>query len=1104
MTVRIKPSKVNEDKKANSNLQDCWRVYKEPHNVISNLRSKQNYIFDYVFAEDSNNEHIFRILAQPLIESSLEGINCTIFAYGQTSSGKTYTIRGSAEEPGLIIQSLKFIFDSIKPDPGSFSIKISYLEVYNEQINDLLDASKTNLEIREHPEKGIFVDKLSEFIADSEARALELLALGESHRKTAETQMNLLSSRSHSVFKIVIENSNPFISKVAQLNFVDLAGSEGMAKAKTEDLRLKEGSNINKSLLSLSSVIQRLSETKGAKGYINFRDSKMTRLLQPALSGNFRTAVICTVNPESSHYQESNNTLLFGVRAKLIKNDVKINQIYVNEQHMNEISEENKKLVEKVCELEKSYEDLQRVVLDLQVRDKERFCLLQIVQQEGLRKSEVIVELENLVKSWQDKCDEAGRNVEELYKKVGAYFAKNNEDAEVIRQLNGKNEFLNTQNKNNQAYLDLVIGEINDFKGKVVLLEGVADGLRKDLQCKDAEIQRELEIKAKLQNEVLGLGESLEFVRGELKEEKERNCLMNRMIEELRESFDQSIQENKRLSSCCEGLNEKLSESLETNSILSGKLEDSSIHISNQLQKISIYENQITSLTQSLDSEQLKSKSNFEMFERSNDQVNSLSLKCESLANELSAANQNIIQLTSTLSSTEKVKENLDHQLKIQISKSDSLQTSLNELQLTSQTKFQEYENLIQEKNQEIQNLQKPSHELLKKSQEFQQLKEDLHTKNNQIQELQEKLDFYTQENKSLTEITVFKTKLLKELHDQLKDSIKKQEALESANHSLTTENNSLVTSKKSLSLELVSLNECLNSSDLQITSLKSQISSQNQRISDLNREISRLNSEKSALHQEIDLQVSEKNLIEAEKYELEFRISDNSVLVHPLETSSQSLLSIIKEKVEVLNKYEELHEDFLKLQEKYEQVLANNSSLNYIIEEKDKKLKNMKSDNLHLEEKVLLSEKKNKEIVRQLSVKRSSLGIVDKNIMDPLENGERYKFKLALSTSQCEIKNLNDEVSIIIKEKEMAIRKKEEIEKEFEVVEKLKKELVAKNEELVRKNIQLQQEVNYLVSEKEMKLYDVSSDRFGSNEKESRKEVKFMNLGSTPKCKTQ
>src|SRR5574343_125616 len=147
VTVRIKPSKAIDEKKSNSNLQDCWRVYKDPHNVISNLRSKQNYIFDYVFAEDSNNEHIFRILAQPLIESSLEGINCTIFAYGQTSSGKTYTIRSTPEEPGLIVQSLKFIFDSIKSDPSSYSIKISYLEVYNEQINDLLDATKTNLEI---------------------------------------------------------------------------------------------------------------------------------------------------------------------------------------------------------------------------------------------------------------------------------------------------------------------------------------------------------------------------------------------------------------------------------------------------------------------------------------------------------------------------------------------------------------------------------------------------------------------------------------------------------------------------------------------------------------------------------------------------------------------------------------------------------------------------------------------------------------------------------------------------------------------------------------------------------------------------------------------
>lgn len=365
VTVRLKPN-------TKQNLQECWKILKEPHNnVIVNMRSKQNYVFDYVFNEDSGNDMIFNILALPLIQSSIEGINSTIFAYGQTSSGKTHTIRGTPSSPGLIMQSLSYLFDFIQSSQEKFQIKISFLEIYNEQINDLLDPSKTNLEIREHPEKGIYIDKLSEPIVTCKSKAIELLNQGESLRKVAETQMNCQSSRSHSVFRVLIENSNDYISKSCQFNLVDLAGSEGMTKSKTEDLRSREGSNINKSLLSLSSVIQKLSDSKGQRGFINFRDSKITRLLQPALTGNSRTAIVCTINTDSAFYQESNNTLLFGIRAKHIKNDVGVNLNLVAEQQIKDLVTENRKLNDRVLQLDRALmvAELERNEREGRIRD---------------------------------------------------------------------------------------------------------------------------------------------------------------------------------------------------------------------------------------------------------------------------------------------------------------------------------------------------------------------------------------------------------------------------------------------------------------------------------------------------------------------------------------------------------------------------------------------------------------------------------------------------------------------------------------------------------------------------------------------------------------
>lgn len=215
-------------------------------------------------------------------------------------------------------------------------MRCSYLEIYNEVITDLLDAEKTNLKIHESLSSGIFVGGLSEEPVFDSEDALALLSKGEEHRHVGSTNINEHSSRSHTIFRMVIEskelsadNRDSYIGplKISVLNFVDLAGSERISITGAEGVRLKEGGHINKSLLALTSVISKLSEGND-RSHIPYRDSKLTRILQPSLGGNAKTAIICALTPASEYIDESVSTLKFASRAKTIKNKAHINEVH--------------------------------------------------------------------------------------------------------------------------------------------------------------------------------------------------------------------------------------------------------------------------------------------------------------------------------------------------------------------------------------------------------------------------------------------------------------------------------------------------------------------------------------------------------------------------------------------------------------------------------------------------------------------------------------------------------------------------------------------------------------------------------------------------------
>ncbi|XP_078130438.1 centromere-associated protein E isoform X2 [Sander vitreus] len=338
--VRVRPLIEREEKAATENaepVQLFWKTDKKSIYQIDNGNSTKSFGFDRVFTSEETTNQLYQDIAKPLVVSSVEGYNGTIFAYGQTSSGKTFTMMGSSRNPGVIPLAVEDVFQTITKFPNKeFLLRVSYMEIYNETVSDLLvDSSKRKpLEVRETINKNIFVSDLTEELVTSSAQALAWIRKGEKNRHYEKTSMNQRSSRSHAIFRMILESrerSDPASGEnaegailVSNLNLVDLAGSERASQTGAEGARFKEGCNINRSLFVLGQVIKKLTD-ESQKGFTNYRDSKLTRILQNSLGGNAKTVIICTITPAT--LDETLSTLQFASTAKKMKNDPYVTEV---------------------------------------------------------------------------------------------------------------------------------------------------------------------------------------------------------------------------------------------------------------------------------------------------------------------------------------------------------------------------------------------------------------------------------------------------------------------------------------------------------------------------------------------------------------------------------------------------------------------------------------------------------------------------------------------------------------------------------------------------------------------------------------------------------
>ncbi|VDP73642.1 unnamed protein product [Echinostoma caproni] len=376
--VRIRPMSKEELKK--NALKVCYRVDEKLISMIDPmdeadimLRSKRSrnreYTFDHAFDETSSQEDVFQATTASLIEHVANGYNATVFASGATGAGKTHTMVGTEADPGIMVRAMDELLNFMvqTSDEYLYTIGMAYMELYNELIRDLLNPGSDFLELREDT-KGIQVVGLREVEPTTRQEVFELLQRGNQNRTTEPTAANRTSSRSHAILQITVRQRSRVVNVTEEINvgklfLIDLAGSERASKTLNRGKRMTEGAHINRSLLALGNCINALvlhsdqflslprpvpfpvvyispppllfcsvlgTADTNSKRYVNFRDSKLTRLLKEALAGNCRTVMIAHISPSSWHFEESYNTLVYADRAKSIKTKVRRNVVDVN------------------------------------------------------------------------------------------------------------------------------------------------------------------------------------------------------------------------------------------------------------------------------------------------------------------------------------------------------------------------------------------------------------------------------------------------------------------------------------------------------------------------------------------------------------------------------------------------------------------------------------------------------------------------------------------------------------------------------------------------------------------------------------------------------
>ena len=534
VAIRVRPMNKHE-KEQNSKLCVTVDTANNTVSVISDRNEAKTFPFDYVYPMETTQREVYDQVAFPIVDSIFQGYNGTVFAYGQTGCGKTYTMMGIVTDPelkGIIPNAFSHIFGFIKTEGEAkkFFLRCSFVEIYNEEVRDLLGNKDKKLDIREDPKKGTFVKDLTYITIKNTADIENCLERGNKNRHVGQTSMNDQSSRSHSLFTVYLEieekgeNGQSRI-KSGKLNLVDLAGSERVGKTNATGQTFDEGKKINLSLTALGSVIDALSQNRK---YVPYKDSKLTRLLADSLGGNTKTVMFANISPASYNYDETLGTLRYASRAKLIKNAPVVNEdpkdallrkyeeeikalkeklanggnideileeVSEESDDDNEVEEENKEIVKKFIKKRSVYmgDDPEKIALLAKISELEKNLIDNVKLEEGevrdegekVNKNELakrIKEQEEKNKQFKEYREKQMKQNEEMENKMKKLQEQKEKEEELlkndanklqekIKELNSEIEDLKNEGaKDRIDYLESVkeISKENDLYKKII------------------------------------------------------------------------------------------------------------------------------------------------------------------------------------------------------------------------------------------------------------------------------------------------------------------------------------------------------------------------------------------------------------------------------------------------------------------------------------------------------------------------------------------------------------------------------------------------------------------------------------------------------------
>mmetsp|Transcript_744 Transcript_744/g.1148 ORF Transcript_744/g.1148 Transcript_744/m.1148 type:complete len:1025 (-) Transcript_744:22-3096(-) len=513
----------------------------------SAMLPNKTFNFDHCFGPDTQQDNFYDIVGKPVLEEVFKGYNGTIFAYGQTGAGKSFSMMGALHNKslqGVIPRCAESIFKKIDSSPRtvSFKVTVSYLEIYNESIQCLFNTNLKNLSVREDPSKGIYVQDLTEYIVNGPDDIYHYLDVGANNRVVASTKMNAVSSRSHSVFIIRVLQNDAATGTVRQgsLNLVDLAGSEKVGKTGATGQTLEEAKRINASLSALGQCINALVEKKK---HIPFRNSKLTRILQQSLGGNSKTTMICACSPAPFNAEETISTLNFGQRAKSIKCRVKLNQIRSPAQLQRIIDS----LRDKLRKLKRSNKEYRKLIEEYR---KKLGLPAEFSEAERKKLEGDDDEDEEQADDDEDEEDTSSSEQKEGENNNPALVAKREKDTEAEMEIAELNIKLEQAAADHQSEMDKMLDDFAAIDEERATLESQAAKLKTINAENEEALEELLEENDKLLAEKDALVKKMKYDREE--------CDLE--LEELLAQLDDVEAENKEMKAKLESINKRIEE----------------------------------------------------------------------------------------------------------------------------------------------------------------------------------------------------------------------------------------------------------------------------------------------------------------------------------------------------------------------------------------------------------------------------------------------------------------------------------------------------------------------------------------------------------------